>query len=64
MNEIDLNNCCICCVYNPLCLKKLIKTDFPLLEVVTFQECVREVKFVKSGTISHELNAVKQGLCL
>jgi hypothetical protein len=45
-------------------LKKKVKTDFPLLQVVTFQERIREVKFVKSGTISRELNAVKQGLCL
>jgi len=42
----DLNDCCICCVYNPLCLKKIIKTDFPLLEVVTFQERIREVEFL------------------
>lgn len=63
MNEIDLN--VIFAVYIILiCLKKLMKSDFPLLEVFTFQERIREVKFVKSVTISHELNAVKQGLCL
>lgn len=48
----------------PCAKKKLIKTDFQLLEVVTFQERIREVKFLKSVTISHELNAVKQELCL
>jgi hypothetical protein len=45
-------------------LKKLIKTNLLLLEVVIFQERIREVKFVKLVTISYELNAVKQGLCL
>jgi hypothetical protein len=43
--------------------KQVIKINLPPFIIVAFLERIREVKFVKSVTISYEHSAVRWGLC-